>query len=30
MGSMQLLPNGNYFVGWGTEPDFSEYTPGGG
>jgi hypothetical protein len=28
-GSTQLLPNGNVFVGWGTEPDFSEYTPGG-
>ncbi|HZU61370.1 MAG TPA: arylsulfotransferase family protein, partial [Solirubrobacteraceae bacterium] len=28
-GSMQLLPNGNVFVGWGTEPDFSEYTPAG-
>lgn len=28
-GSMQLLPDGNAFVGWGTEPDFSEYTPDG-
>lgn len=29
MGSMQVLPDGNVFVGWGAEPDFSEYTPGG-
>ncbi|HEX5448889.1 MAG TPA: arylsulfotransferase family protein [Gaiellaceae bacterium] len=29
LGSVQLLPNGNWFVGWGTEPYFSEYTPGG-
>jgi hypothetical protein len=28
-GSAQTLPNGNMFVGWGTEPDFSEYTPSG-
>jgi hypothetical protein len=28
-GSMQILPNGNVFVGWGTEPEFSEYTPSG-
>jgi hypothetical protein len=28
-GSAQLLPNGNMFVGWGTEPDFSEYNPSG-
>ena len=28
-GSYQTLPNGNVFVGWGAEPDFSEYTPGG-
>ncbi len=28
-GSAQTLPNGNMFVGWGTEPDFSEYTSGG-
>jgi hypothetical protein len=28
-GSAQSLPNGNMFVGWGTEPDFSEYTRGG-
>jgi outer membrane protein assembly factor BamB len=29
MGSTQLLKNGNVFVGWGTEPNFSEYTAGG-
>ncbi len=29
MGSMQLLRDGNVFVGWGTEPNFSEYTPSG-
>jgi hypothetical protein len=29
MGSMQTLPNGNVFVGWGKEPQFSEYTPSG-
>ncbi len=28
-GDYQALPNGNVFVGWGAEPDFSEYTPGG-
>jgi outer membrane protein assembly factor BamB len=28
-GSMQILRNGNVFVGWGAEPDFSEYTPDG-
>jgi hypothetical protein len=28
-GSAQILPDGNVFVGWGPEPDFSEYTPGG-
>ncbi|HZU61371.1 MAG TPA: arylsulfotransferase family protein [Solirubrobacteraceae bacterium] len=28
-GSMQILPNGNVFVGWGGAPDFSEYTPAG-
>jgi hypothetical protein len=28
-GSAQLLPNGNMFVGWGSEPDFSEYSPSG-
>jgi hypothetical protein len=26
-GSTQVLPNGNVFVGWGSEPDFSEYSP---
>jgi hypothetical protein len=26
-GDYQTLPNGNPFVGWGAEPDFSEYTP---
>jgi hypothetical protein len=25
-GSVQLLPNGNVFVGWGFAPTFSEYT----
>ena len=25
-GNIQILPNGNVFVGWGSEPDFSEYT----
>jgi hypothetical protein len=28
-GSVQLLPGGNVFVGWGLSPDFSEYTPAG-
>jgi Arylsulfotransferase (ASST) len=28
-GDYQTLPNGNVFVGWGAEPDFSEYTPSG-
>jgi hypothetical protein len=28
-GSAQLLPNGNMFVGWGTQPDFSEYNSSG-
>ena len=26
MGSMQTLPNGNVFVGWGSSPYFTEYT----
>jgi hypothetical protein len=26
MGSLQLLGNGNVFVGWGSQPYFSEYT----
>jgi Arylsulfotransferase (ASST) len=25
MGSMQVLPNGNAFLGWGSEPHFSEF-----
>jgi hypothetical protein len=28
-GSAQLLRNGNMFVGWGSQPDFSEYTSAG-
>jgi hypothetical protein len=28
-GSAQLLPNQDVFVGWGSEPYFSEYTPAG-
>jgi arylsulfotransferase ASST len=28
-GDYQTLPNGNVFVGWGAEPDFSEYAPSG-
>ena len=28
-GSAQILPNGNMFVGWGAQPDFSEYRSGG-
>jgi hypothetical protein len=28
-GNMQLLPNGNVFVGWGSEPFFSEFGPDG-
>jgi hypothetical protein len=28
-GSMQLLPNGNALVGWGSEPYFSEYSKAG-
>src|SRR5262249_3365629 len=26
MGNLQVLPNGNVFVGWGAQPYFSEYT----
>jgi hypothetical protein len=26
MGNTQTLPNGNVFVGWGSQPFFSEYT----
>lgn len=29
MGSVQTLPDGNIFVGWGSDPQFSEYTPSG-
>ncbi len=29
MGSYEALPNGNSFIGWGTTPDFSEYSPSG-
>lgn len=28
-GNAQTLPNGNIFVGWGSEPDFSEYNSSG-
>ncbi|HEX2856309.1 MAG TPA: arylsulfotransferase family protein [Propionibacteriaceae bacterium] len=28
-GNVQVLPNGNVFVGWGQEPYYSEYTGGG-
>ena len=28
-GSVQILPDGNVFVGWGSKPYFSEYTPSG-
>jgi hypothetical protein len=26
MGDMQTLPNGNVFIGWGSQPNFSEYS----
>jgi hypothetical protein len=29
MGSTQILPDGDVFVGWGKQPLLSEYTPGG-
>jgi EmrB/QacA subfamily drug resistance transporter len=29
MGDAQLLPDGNVFVGWGSQPDFSEYSSSG-
>jgi hypothetical protein len=29
MGSMQVLPNGNAFLGWGSDPTFSEFGKGG-
>ena len=28
-GSVQILPDGDVFVGWGSKPYFSEYTPSG-
>ncbi len=28
-GDVQMLANGDVFVGWGEQPDFSEYSPGG-
>jgi hypothetical protein len=28
-GSTQVLPDGNVFVGWGSQPEFSEYSPSG-
>lgn len=28
-GDMQALPNGNWFVGWGQQPDLSEFSPAG-
>ncbi|MGZ8701423.1 MAG: arylsulfotransferase family protein [Gaiellaceae bacterium] len=28
-GNMQRLPGGNYFVGWGHQPHFTEFGPGG-
>lgn len=28
-GNMQVLPDGNVFVGWGAQPNFSEFTPNG-
>lgn len=28
-GNMQLLPNGNVFVGWGSQPFFTEFAPDG-
>jgi hypothetical protein len=29
MGNVQVLPNGNIFVGWGAEPFVSEFSPSG-
>ena len=29
MGNIQLLPGGNVFIGWGQQPNFSEYTKSG-
>ena len=28
-GNVQLLPNGDYFLGWGAQPYFSEFSPSG-
>ena len=28
-GNVQLLPNGNVFVGWGSDPSFTEFSPSG-
>jgi hypothetical protein len=28
-GNVQVLPNGDYFMGWGAEPYFSEFSPSG-
>jgi outer membrane protein assembly factor BamB len=28
-GNVQRLPDGNVFIGWGSEPEFSEYNPSG-
>lgn len=28
-GNMETLPGGDVFLGWGAQPDFSQYTPGG-
>jgi len=28
-GNVQALPNGDWFLGWGQEPDFSEFSPSG-
>lgn len=29
MGNMQVLPDGGWFVGWGTTPELTEFSPGG-
>ncbi|HEX2738638.1 MAG TPA: arylsulfotransferase family protein, partial [Acidimicrobiia bacterium] len=28
-GSFRLLPNGNYFAGWGSQPQYTEFSPDG-
>src|SRR5205823_8813065 len=28
-GNLQLLPNGDHFLGWGQQPFFTEFSPGG-